>query len=130
MMPGESLFVVGACALATAFSQKGNEMGIKRFNRSRPPSEMTVRAEALLSRYPRLGDHELAILIDLFPRLRILDVGLMTADDRLSRQVQAFHRDHGRKLASPISTLLGFLSLPAMLMLGLVWWYFGPAIQL
>jgi hypothetical protein len=88
---------------------------------------MTVRAEALLSRYPRLGEHELATLIDLFPRLRILDVGLMTADDRLSRQLEAFHRDHGDKFGLPISTIIGFLSFPVVLLLAVLWWYVTQA---
>jgi hypothetical protein len=88
---------------------------------------MTVRAEALLSRYPRLGEHELATLIDLFPRLRILDVGLMTADDRLSRQLEAFHRDHGDKFRLPTSTIIGFLSFPVVLLLAVLWWYVAQA---
>jgi hypothetical protein len=89
---------------------------------------MTVRAEALLSRYPRLGEHDLATLIDLFPRLRILDVGLMTADDRLSRQLEAFHRDHGDKFGLPVSTLLGLFSFPVAVLLGTLWWYLAPAL--
>ena len=102
-------------------------MASQGYVRSRPPSEMTVRAEALLSRYPDLSEHELTNLIEIFPQLRILDVGLMTADDRLSRQFEAFHRDHGAKFALSISAIVGFLSLPAILLLGLLWWYLGPA---
>lgn len=102
-------------------------MATQSYARSRPPSEMTVRAEALLSRYPKLSEHELTTLVDIFPRLRILDVGLMTADDRLSRQLEAFHRDHGGKFASPISTMIGLLSFPAILVLGVLWWYLAPA---
>jgi hypothetical protein len=98
------------------------------YARSRPPSATTLRAERLLSRYPDLRARELATLLDIFPRLRILDVGLMTADDRLSRQLEAFHRDHGDKFSVPISTLIGLFSFPAILVLAVLWWYFGPAL--
>jgi len=100
-------------------------MATQTYARSRPPSELTASAKALLSRYPNLSEYELSILIDIFPHLRILDVGLMTGDDRLSRQIEAFHRDHGRKFGSPISTLIGFLSFPVLLMIGVLWWYFA-----
>ena len=94
----------------------------------RPPSETTVEAEALLKRYPNLSEVELATLINLFPYIRTLDLGLMTADDRLAPKLDAFHRDHGQKLKTPLSSLLFFLAVPAIIVVGgLLRWAFGPA---
>ena len=95
------------------------------YSRSRQPSELTVRFEALLNRYPDLGEQELATMIESFPYLRVLDVGLMTADDRLAEKLEAFHRDHGRKLRAPVASLATFLVFPFLVALGLLWWIFG-----
>ena len=69
---------------------------------------MGLKAESLLSRYPSITARELDILIEIFPRLPILDTGLMAADDRLSSNVAAFHKAHGAKLVSPKAALIGF----------------------
>jgi hypothetical protein len=101
-------------------------MAIQTYARSRSPSEMAVKAEALLSRYPNLSEEELEDLIDMFPALGILDVGLITADDRLSGQLEAFYRDHGKKLKIPVSSWVAFLAIPAILALGVLWWGLAP----
>jgi hypothetical protein len=100
-------------------------MASQTYGRSRPPSERMARVEALLGRYPNLSEIELATLINLFPTLRILEVGLMTANDRVSGKFQAFHRDHGRKLKTPLSSLIAFIAVPATVAIGLLWWSFG-----
>lgn len=103
-------------------------MATQIYERSRPPSETTVKAEALLMRYPNLTEEELATLINLFPYIRILDLGLMTSDDRLAGKLDAFHNDHGKKLRTPISSLIAFLAVPAILVVaGLLWWALAPA---
>lgn len=103
-------------------------MATQIHDRSRPPSETTVTAEALLMRYPNLSEEELATLINLFPYIRILDLGLMTADDRLAKKLDAFHRDHGNRLTAPISSLIAFLAVPAIIILGgFLWWLLAPA---
>jgi hypothetical protein len=84
----------------------------------------------LLRRYPNLSEEELATLINLFPHLRILDVGLMTCDERLSEKLDAFHRDHGRKLKTPVSSLIAFLAVPGIIALGLLWWALAPTLGL
>src|SRR3546814_20491361 len=95
------------CAVAALIccAKEDAPMATQFHSRSREPSEMAVRAEALLSRYPDLSEPELASLIHTFPYLPILDVGLMTADDRLSEKLEAFHRNHGHKLRAPASSL-------------------------
>lgn len=96
------------------------------YERSRPPSATTVQIEALLLRYPDLSEDELAILIDLFPYIKILDLGLMTADERLAGKLEAFRKDHGHKMRTPISSLVVFLAVPTvMLVSGLLWWLLG-----
>ena len=92
------------------------------YSRSRQPSGLTVRFEALLNRYPDLGEQELATMIESFPYLRVLDVGLMTADDRLAGKLEAFHRDHGRKIGAPLNSRLAFLVFPALVAGGVLWW--------
>lgn len=59
-------------------------------------------------------------------RPSILDVGLMTADDRLSGQLEAFHRDHGKELMTPVSSLVAFLAVPTILVLAALWWGLAP----
>jgi hypothetical protein len=102
-------------------------MATQTYERFRPPSETTVRAEALLMRYPNLSEAELATLINLFPYIRILDLGLMTADDRLAGKLDAFSRDHGKKLKTPISSLVAFLAVPTIVLVGgFLWWLLAP----
>lgn len=101
-------------------------MATQIHERSRPPSDTTLRAEALLMRYPNLSEEELATLINLFPYISILDLGLMTADDRLAPQLDAFHKDHGKKLRTPLSSLIAFLAVPTIILVaGLIWLALG-----
>jgi hypothetical protein len=101
---------------------KEKKMAVSGYSRSREPSEATLEVEALLRRYPNLADYELATLINELPRLPILDYGLMTADDELSEKLTEFHGHHGRKLRTPLSSLVAFLAVPATLLVLLVGW--------
>ena len=96
-------------------------MATQFYPRSRPPSESTLRVQALLARYPNLSEQELAELINLFHYLRLLDVGLMSADDRLSDKLADFRRDHGHALVRPREKLIMALALSAIFVLGLAW---------
>lgn len=84
------------------------------YSRARPRSGTTLRVESLLGRYPNLSEQELAEMINLFPTLSILDHALMTADGGLSSKLAEFERDHGKKLKSPLSSLIAFLAVPAI----------------
>jgi hypothetical protein len=68
------------------------------YDRARPRSDTTLRAEELLSRYPNLKEEELAELINLFPHLNMIARGLMAADERLGAKVEAFYTEHGDRL--------------------------------
>ena len=96
-------------------------MATQYFSRSRPPSAVALRAEALVNRYPNLSEVELAELHSM-PRLPILDFGLMTADDRIAGKMEAFHRDHRDKLGPSLASAVTFLAVPSIVALGLVWW--------
>ena len=92
------------------------------YRRSREPSETARTVAALLNRYPDISEQELATLIAAFPYLPALDFGLMTADDRLSEKLEAFHRDLGRKIKAPLNSLLVFLAVPLTVAAGVLWW--------
>jgi hypothetical protein len=79
---------------------------------------LAAEATQLISRYPDLTSAELNRLIAIYPRLPILDVGLMTADPSISTRLDAFCREHGRKLKRSSAGLLLFLILP---MAVLIW---------
>jgi hypothetical protein len=59
-------------------------MATQYYPRSRPLSEAGSKARTLLGRYPNLGEHEVAELINLCAYLPMLDRGLMLSDKRLS----------------------------------------------
>lgn len=88
----------------------------------RRPSQLAARSEALLMRYPRISEDELAQLIDIFPYVPALDRGLMSADARLSDKLTAFHRDHGGKMKAPEAALIAALAFPFIMAAGLLWW--------
>ena len=92
------------------------------YDRARPRSETTLRAEDLLSRYPNLSEQELAELINLFPHVNRVARGLMAADDRMGDKVEHFYRDHGDKLGSfggDRTTLIAIAALVAIV-IGLI----------
>jgi hypothetical protein len=89
------------------------------------PSEVARRTEQLLDRYPNLSEQELAELINLFGRLPILEYGLLTADDRLSPKVEAFHRDHGRQVRTSLASVAAVVAVPLVIAVTVLWWTFG-----
>ncbi len=100
-------------------------MATRYYSRSRQKSGLALEAETLLIRYPNLSEQELARLIDILPHLPILDMGLMTADDRLSEKLATFNRHHGDKLRAPVSALMWFLAFPTIAAIGVLWWMLG-----
>ena len=100
-------------------------MATQYFPRSRQPSAVALRAEALIDRYPNLSEIELAELINLMNRLPMLDFGLIAADDRLADRMDAFHRDHGDKLGPSLASAVVLLAIASIATLGLVQWTLG-----
>ena len=98
-------------------------MATQYFARSRDPSAIAARAEALVQRYPNLSEVELAELINLMSRLPVLDFGLMTADPVMSSRLDAFHRDHGHRIRPTLGSIAALLMIPITLSLvALFWW--------
>jgi hypothetical protein len=89
------------------------------------PTHPTLEVERLLRRYPDLRRDELHRLIHGFARLPMVDVALMTADEQLSRRLDAFHRDHGKKHRLGPGALIAFIALPGLLLAGLLWGIFS-----
>ena len=95
------------------------------YNRLRPPTEIAVRAEVLLDRYPNLSEQELAELINLFPHLSLLDQGLLTVDERLSGKLHKFHHEHRATLTPGKVDLVLSLALVTFLAMFALWWAFA-----
>lgn len=90
-------------------------------SRSRAPSPMAEEARELLWAYPELAPEQIGRLIDIFPKLPILDVGLMTSDERLAPKLDAFQREHGRKIRMSLVSVLIPLSYPVIMALVVLW---------
>jgi hypothetical protein len=90
-------------------------------DRTRPRSSLTEEAERLVQKYPNITDEEIDRLVAIFPKLPVLDVGLMTSDDSLASRLEAFHREHGRRIRMPLPHQLLFLSVAAVLVLIILW---------
>jgi hypothetical protein len=122
VMPGDS----APAAREQSFAPKRkNQVAAQYLSRSRHPTAVALRAEALINRYPNLSEVELAELINLMPRLPILDFGLMTAVDRIAPKMEAFHRDHGDKLGPSLASAVTFLAIPSIIVLGVIVWALG-----
>ncbi len=91
--------------------------------RAREPSVTAERAEALLFRYPNLSEIELAELINLMPSVPLLDFGLMTADPKMSAQLDAFQRDHGHKIRPTPGTIAALMMIPITLIIAALVWF-------
>ena len=97
-------------------------MATQYFERSRTPSATAARAEALLHRYPNLSEIELAELINLMPRIPVLDFGLMTADPTMSSRLDDFNREHGHKVRPTAASIAALLFVPLSLVVAIAWW--------
>ena len=89
---------------------------------TRRNSDHSAEIEMLLLRYPRISTHELETLIDIFPWLPMVDMALMTADNRLAEPLAAFHRDHGDHFYAPVKALVILLAFP-FAAIGALWWF-------
>lgn len=84
----------------------------------------------LLERYPEISKKEVKQILHFLRNGRHLDVGLLTADERLSHKLDAFMSVHGKELrvgftetAAVIGGIVAFLTV-----CWLVWEAVGPAL--
>ena len=75
-------------------------------------------AADLLSRYPHVSEAETELILTFLRTGRRLDVGMLTADERLRPRLGHFMNDHGKRLrigfgegAVVVSAIVGFLVL-------------------
>lgn len=88
------------------------------------PTEHWTHAEeatGILERYPNVSTDEVSRLVSIFPHLPMLHVALMTSDDELRPRLEAFQKDHGRRIRTPFKQLRGFLAPIALLLIVLLW---------
>jgi predicted esterase len=74
------------------------------------------QAADLLSRYPSVSEAEARLILGFLRKGRHLDVGMLTADEALKPQLDAFTRDHKKQLgvgfgegAAVLAAIAGFL---------------------
>jgi hypothetical protein len=67
-------------------------------DRHRPFGQKADRFRDLLRRYPELGTHQVDEMISLYGQLSILEVALLSADERVAEQFDAFLHGHSDKL--------------------------------
>lgn len=74
------------------------------------------QAADLLARYPRISDAETKRILTFLRTGRHLDVGMLTADEKLKPQLDSFMQDHKRHLgvgfgegAAIVAAIAGFL---------------------
>jgi hypothetical protein len=68
--------------------------------RHRPLGRMAERFNELLRNYPHLDKGDVDDMIAIYPRLTILEMGLLSTDKLLSNRFDAFMRDHAGRLRS------------------------------
>lgn len=88
------------------------------------------QAADLLARYPQVSDAETNLILTFLRTGRHLDVGMLTADEKLKPQLDRFMLDHGKRLrvsfaegAALVAGIVGFL-----LLCWLVWEAVKPGI--
>src|SRR3954447_16506620 len=88
-------------------------------NAHSPTTSLTRdQAADLLYRYPHVSEAEAKAILTFLRKGCHLDVGMLTADDRLKPQLDSFMEEHGKHLrvgfgetAALIAGILGFLAL-------------------
>ena len=87
----------------------------------RAASPIAEEVQMLLVHYPHLSDDALDRLIAIYPRLPVLDAGLITADERLAPKLDAFHDAHGHRIRMPLSHVMVILAVPLFYLAVVAW---------
>ena len=93
-------------------------------NRHRAFGPMAEQFNDLLRRYPRLDPDEIELMIAIYPKLTILEVGLLSADDALGEAFHKFNRAHRERLKRSWQDhlLLALMMLATLALLGALAW--------
>lgn len=87
------------------------------------------RVAALLGRYPHVSDKDRKEILAFMKEGRHIDIGLLTANDQLRPQLDAFIEDHKRHFrvgVADVARLLGVIA-TALLVCWLLWELVRPA---
>lgn len=90
---------------------------------SRGPRSPRERIAALLGRYPNLTDAERQEVLSFMTHGRHLEIGLLTSDEKVRPQLEAFMADHKRHFrigVADVAWLFGVLAAVVMF-LWLLW---------
>lgn len=78
-------------------------------------------ATVLIRRYPGLSSGETDRLVEIYPQLPIVQLALMSSDDELAPRLEAFRKDHGRRLRTPGHHIAALLSPVFLLAIVIAW---------
>ncbi|RYE04490.1 MAG: hypothetical protein EOP61_00310 [Sphingomonadales bacterium] len=67
-------------------------------NRHRAFGPLAEQFNDLLRRYPNVDHDEVEQMIAIYPKLTILEVGLLSSDERLGKSLHEFSRAHRERL--------------------------------
>ena len=91
-------------------------------NRERVFSPLAEQFRDLLRRYPRLDQDEIERMIAIYPKLTILEVGLLSSDDRLGESFREFNRAHPEGQSWKHHLMFVLVMLGSMALVGLLVW--------
>jgi hypothetical protein len=69
------------------------------------PWILASEGTALVQRYPKLSKDEVDRLVRLIPRMPMLHLAMIASDDDLAPRLEAFQKDHGHRIQTPVRRL-------------------------
>jgi hypothetical protein len=86
------------------------------------------RVAALLARYPKVSKNENREILEFMKEGRHLDIGLLTSDETLQPNLDAFMKDHKRHFRVSLGEAAAVLAMIAAFLLAawLFWELIGP----
>lgn len=99
------------------------------FNAARVNQSWRERTAELVGRYPAVSDEERHEILDFIRHGRHLEIGLLTSNDKLRAQLDAFMSDHQRQLQiRPLDVLRALVVLAAaFIVCALLWSLIAPS---
>jgi hypothetical protein len=82
----------------------------------------------LLRRYPKLDQRERERLLEGYKALTMFDRAMMTSDEGLRAPLDAFRRDHRRRLRPPLWQPILLLGMPVSMLIAVAWGLWQTAV--
>jgi hypothetical protein len=83
--------------------------------------KLADEATVLVRRYPDISHSEAERLVEIYPKLPIVQIAMMSSDEELAPRLEAFRKDHARRLRVPVRHIAALLS-PLILLAIIVAW--------